>query len=161
MAFKIEYNLAGGNIEVAAPKDLQLFQMTASEAGVMGSVYKFGSGLLTLADDGNEKAAAVVAMENVGAADPGNYIRGYWILPGMVFKAPITDKDGSALTALQAGVVQGATVTINDTGDGVDGETDNAAVNGPLTVIKVDEDNELIWVAFNTCALKLDTDTQG
>ncbi len=159
--FKLVQNLYGGNVEVAAPKDLELFQMTNSEAAYAGRVYEFvaATGRLTLTNDNSTKFAAVICMESATAVNPGAKVRAFWILPGMVFKCPITDKDGTALTTLDDAVFAGATVTINDTGTGVDGETDNVAVNGPLTVLKVDTTNKLAWVSFNTCLLVRDVDT--
>jgi hypothetical protein len=157
MAFRLIQNLAAGGVEVAPPKDLEYFQLDDAEDGYVGRVYKFSGGKLVLADGNNESAVAVVSLENVDGDTPGEYMRAYWILPGMVFKAPITAKDGTAIgESLDSNVVAGATVTINDTGTGVDGATDNSSIKGPLTVLKVDEDNDVIYVAFNTCALSLD-----
>jgi len=156
--FKAIGSLLAGAVEVAPPKDLAKFQMTNAEAAYKGRVYEItkATGRLTLTNDNSTGWAAVICLENADAATPGAFVRAAWIVPGLIYECPITDKDGTALTALDDAVYPGATVTINDTGTGVDGETDNVAVNGPLTVLKVDEDNEIAWVVFNTCLISLD-----
>jgi hypothetical protein len=161
MAFKAVKSLIGGAVEVAPPGNLETFQMTDGEAAYKGRVYEIvkTTGKLTLTDDNSTGFAAVIVMEDADAATPGAYVRASWIMPGVVYKCPITDKDGTALTTLDDAVFMGATVTINDTGTGIDGETDNVAVNGPLTVLKIDETNELAWVVFNTCLICLDVVT--
>ncbi len=157
MAFQIVQNLAGGNIEVAAPKDLQMFQMTNAQAGYAGRAYRLASGRLTLASGNSQKDVALIAMESADSETPGEFVRCFWILPGMVFKVPCTAKNGSAGNK-HSNFVQGAACTINDTGTGADWAT--ATAGGPLTILKVDATNKVAWVAFNSCLLALDTDTQ-
>ena len=158
--FQAVTNIISGMPPVAPPKDVEPFTMANAEAAYAGRVYKFSGGVLTLAS-GTDKNAAVILVESADAATPGAKVRGFWITPGTVFKTKITNKNGTALTTLHSSFKVGATVNINDTGDGVDGESNSAAVNGPLTVLRMDAAKEEVWVVFNTCAVALDCDTTG
>lgn len=145
MAFQNVANVMGGSIEVAPPKDLSKFKMKAGEVGVYGEVCKFHTdGTLTkaAADDLN---AAVILMESVAA---GADVRAFWITPGMVFKAPATGDSNNAYL--------GANLKIDSTATGADVATTPAA-GYPLTVVGIDEESETVKVAFNSCALALNT----
>jgi hypothetical protein len=150
-------SLIGGAVAIAPPKDNYPFQMKANEAGVAGQACKFDAGKLTKTGNA-DKNAAVICMEAETATSAGPLVRGYWITPGMVFKAPCTNKAGAAGTK-HATTLLGATVTVNDLGTGVDWATDNSAVAGPLTIVKLDTAKAIAWVVFNTSAVSLDINT--
>lgn len=153
MAFQHVKSLIAGAVEIAAPKDNTSYTLASGVDSEVGEVFYFNAGELTLAVNGQMKAA-VVAIEASAAAGS---IRAGWITPGMVYRAPITDKDGTALTTLHATFKVGGTAQINDTGNGVDGETANDGVGEPLTIVKVDTVNETVDVVFNSCAMAFDT----
>ena len=166
MAFEAVMNLISGKPPVAPPGDNFSLPLTASEDAVAGSVYRLnrvGSGnfRLTLATAA-VKTAAVVCMEDAdGVADdnstPQVNVRVAWITPGTVFKVPITNKAGTGdPTTLHADVRIGGTCNINDKGDGLDGQTDTSAVDGPLSIVKLDRDEHLAWVVFNAGYLSQD-----
>lgn len=150
--------------DVAPPKDLGSFPMTASEAAVEGAVYVFTAGRLTLGA-GAITDAAVIALESAdGKADVGGepqvFVRAQIILPGSIYKVPITAKNGTPLPgAMHASIVVGAKVKINDTGLGVDGASNAATYQGPLTILRIDRTANVAWVVFNTCAVCIDRDT--
>ncbi len=167
MAFESVRNLISGKPPVAPPLSNYKLPLTESEDAVSGAAYRLnrvgaGNFRLTLAQDTDKDAAAICLNDVDGAADDGSdaqvFARVAWITPGMVYKVPITDKDGTALTTLHTDVQIGATCNINDTGDGLDGETDTSSVDGPLSVIDIDEDEEVAWVVFNSCYLNTDRD---
>ena len=165
MAFQRVRSLIAGAMDVAPPADNLTFPMTSNTAAVAGTVYKFtqATGRIVLAAAASKDAAVICLESKAAVADVGGapqvHVRCAWITPGTVYKAPITDKDGTALTTLDDGVYLGATLNINDTGTGVDGETDLTAVNGPLTVVGLTEDKDFAYVVFNTCLLAMDVDT--
>ncbi len=159
MAFMAVMNFISGKPPVAPPMDTYKVPMTSALAVTEGKVYKIsriGSGnyraALATAQDGDAAFIAINSADGVADSNstPQVFARPAWILPGTVYKAPLTDKDGSDITTLHADVRVGARLGINDTGDGVDGETDYNAKDGPLSVVKVDRDNEEVWVVFNT-----------
>lgn len=160
MALQFVKNLMGGNTPVAPPKDNLSYPLTENEDAVEGAAYYFDSGRLTLGT--TQKNIAVIALESEDGAsddngDPAVTTRAQWITPGMVFKAPITNKAGTGDQAsYQAGFVIGATVNLNDKGTGLDAETDLTSVDGPCTLLKIDTDNDVAWFVFNSCAVASD-----
>lgn len=159
-------SLIAGAVDVAPPKDVFSFPMASQEGATQGAVYRIANGRLTLAT-GNDPDVAVVCLENAtGQADttggnPTVRVRGSFVAPGAIYRAPMTKKDGSAITKaseVHATFVIGARVNINDTGLGVDAAT-GATAQGPLTVLRVDMKNFQCWVVFNTCLLALNIDT--
>ncbi len=159
MAFKKVMSLIGGAIEVAPPKDNASFLMTNAEAAVAGRVYKFsrigeGNYRLTAAITANKDAALI----GVDSMDAGTDVktRAAWITPDAVYKAPLTNKANNTQrkgSDVHADVRVGATLNINDLGDGVDGQTDLNAAHNALSVVKVDRTNGFVWVVFNTTFL--------
>ncbi len=148
MAFHVVANLMGGSVEVAPPKDLQKFKMASGKSGSVGMVCSFdSSGDLDKAG-ADEKLAAVILMESVGAAKS---VRAYWITPGMVFKAP-------AKSGTMTNVKLGAGLKIGSDGLSVDGAT-AASADYPLTVVGYDADSKTVLVVFNSCALAPNTTT--
>ena len=167
MAFKAVRNLISGKPPVAAPADNFTLPLTASEDAVSGRAYRInrvgaGNFRLTVAQDTDKDAAVICLTDADGVADSGTtpqvYARVAWITPGTVYKVPITDKDGTAVVTLHTDVRIGATCNINDTGDGLDGETNTSAVDGPLSIVNLDRDEEVAWVVFNSCYFNTDRD---
>ncbi len=164
--FQKVMSLIAGAVDVAPPKDVFSFPMTAEENATQGAVYKIASGRLTLATE-SDANTAVVCLENAtGQADttdgdPTVWVRGSFVAPGAVYRVPMLKKNGSAITKaneVHATFVIGARVNIDDTGLGVDAAT-GAVAQGPLTVLRVDMTNFQCWVVFNTCLLALNIDT--
>ena len=137
MAFIQVMSFIAGAVEIAPPKDVTVYEFNAD-------------GELVLSTSTNVDSAVIALEAGAGEAE----IRCAWIAPGAIYKVPVTDADGTALTAWAATLVVGARARINATGTGMDGENVHAAAN-PLTIIKVDTTNEVAWVAFNTCLLAL------
>ena len=160
MAILFVKNLMGGNTPVAPPKDVLSYPMTENEDAVEGAAYYFSSGRLTVAS--TQKNIAVIALESAdgggdSGSDPTVFTRAQWITPGMVFKAPITNKAGTGDQASYEGnFIVGATVNLNDKGEGLDAETDLSSVAGPCTILKIDSDNDVAWFVFNSCAVASD-----
>ena len=159
-------SLIAGAVDVAPPKGVMSFPMTAQEDAIQGAVYKIASGRLTLAT-GSDSDTAVVCLENAtGRADttdgdPTVWVRGSFVAPGAVYRVPMLKHDGSAITKaseVQTTFVIGARVNIDNTGLGVDAAT-GVTAQGPLTVLRVDMQNFQCWVVFNTCLLALNIDT--
>ena len=164
--FQKVMSLIAGAVDVAPPKDVMSFPMTAQEGATQGAVYRIANGRLTLAT-GSDFDTAVVCLENAtGQADttdgdPTVWVRGSFVAPGAVYRVPMLKEDGSAITKaseVNTTFVIGARVNINDNGLGVDAAT-GATAQGPLTVLRVDMQNFQCWVVFNTCMLALNTDT--
>jgi len=156
MAFQHVRSLIAGSVEIAAPKDVVEFTLAAGVTGVIGRVYYFDDGELKLAVTGQMKTA-VVCLSTAAAAGK---VRGGWITPGQVYRCPITQKDGTAAatTDVHASVKVGQGVTINDTGDGIDGATEIANDNDkPLTILHVDKTNLVAHVIFSSCLVSYDT----
>lgn len=164
--FQKVMSLIAGAVDVAPPKDVMSFPMTAQEGATQGAVYKIASGRLTLAT-GSDPDVAVVCLENAtGRADtadgdPTVWVRGSFVAPGAVYRVPMLKQNGTAITMaseVNTTFVIGARVNIDNTGLGVDAAT-GATAQGPLTVLRVDMQNFQCWVVFNTCMLALNTDT--
>ena len=159
MAFEAVKNLStGGSCPVAPPGDNFTFEAQAA--------IKEGAAIKYRTDTSGKVNKAVNADKNViaialeAAAADEDEIRGAYVVPGMVYKCPITDKDGTSLTALHANFKRGKAVDMNDNGDGIDGATDSDTfTHGPCTIIDFDADDEVAWVVFNTGALFLNVDT--
>jgi len=157
MAFQHVRSLIAGAVEVAPPKDVTEYTLAAGVTATPGQAFYFDDGELKLAAAGR-MTTAVIALNEAAAAGK---VRGGWITPGQIYRCPITDKDGGAVRAtadIHADLKVGTGVTINDTGDGVDGETAIAnQINKPLTLIQVDRTNSVAYVVFSSCALAYDT----
>ncbi len=160
MAFQHVRSLIAGAVEVAPPKDVTEYTLATAVTAEPGQAFYFDDGELKLAAAGR-MIAAVIALNEATAAGK---VRGGWITPGQIYRCPITNKAGTAVrpTAdIHATLTVGVGVTINDTGDGVDGETEIAnAVGKPLTIVQIDKPNSVAYVVFSSCALAYDT-TQG
>ena len=164
--FQKVMSLIAGAVDVAPPKDVMSFPMASQEGASQGAVYRIANGRLTLATE-SDPDVAVVCLENAtGRADttdgdPTVWVRGSFVVPGAVYRVPMTKKNGTAITEaseVHATFVIGARVNINDTGLGVDAAT-GATAQGPLTVLRVDMQNFQCWVVFNTCLLALNIDS--
>ena len=133
--FRLVKNLYGG-AEVAPPKDN--FPFTAGEELSEGTVCKFNTdGKLVAADDDDSEAAIVT----LSGAEADEDVRGYYILPGMIFIAP---KDDDAHADQYTG---NNSVEMNDDGTEVKVSQDPGASGGNLTLIKMDDD--FAYVIFN------------
>ena len=134
--FELVRNLYGG-AEIAPPLDNAPF--TAGETLTAGQVCYFHTdGKLKKAAD-TERAAAVVLIS--GGAN-NETVRGYYILPGMVFKAP---GDGTWSAACKVGF---SNVELADDGKKVNRE-DPTGDDGPLSILKIQGNGEYLWVCFN------------
>lgn len=134
-----------GNYVVAPPKDNAHFHMTNATAGVAGTVYKSTAGKLILAAT-TDTTAMVIAIESVAAATPGAAIRGFYILPGMVFKTkPTGAQHANFLTGITTAPLDAAGATLNWASD---------PTAGACTVIDIDA-NGWVYFVFNKCALAL------
>ena len=164
--FQKVMSLIAGAVDVAPPKDVMSFPMASQEGAIQGAVYRIANGRLTMATE-SDPDVAVVCLENAtGRADttdgdPTVWVRGSFVVPGAVYRVPMTKKNGTAITEaseVHATFVIGARVNINDNGLGVDAAT-GATAQGPLTVLRVDMQNFQCWVVFNTCLLALNLDS--
>lgn len=155
MAFQAVKNFYGGSVEVAPPKDN--FKFTAQAAIKQGAAIKYrtdGKVNKAVNVDGNVMA---IALES--AAADTDTIRGAFVVPGIVYKAPWGKKAGTydlAKTSIHASITIGMmTLEMNDNGDGVDFESDHAAIKGPLTLLSYDDTHA--YVVFNNSALNKNT----
>lgn len=122
-----------GAVAVAPPKDNYPFQMTDGEAAVAGTVYKYSAGKLTAC--GATDAPHVVVIENAPATTPGAKVRGYYVTPGMVFRAPLVGTN-----ILTVGI-RGAKAT--SAGDGIDA---TVATGGKWSVLRISESDGVVYV---------------
>ena len=137
--FQLVKNLYGG-AEVAPPLDNLSFEADADlKAGTVVKM-KDGDKVEAVADD--DGLAIGVAVND---ADAGEDVRILYIVPGMIFRAPI---EGDVENNMEVGFTQ---AELAESGTKVKGEGGNA--DGPLTVLSIDGDEEYAWVAFNECAL--------
>ncbi len=153
MAFTHIRSMIAGAVEIAPPKDNMSYKIAGGETVSAGDVCYFDGGELKVAANGR-MTCAVIALEDGAATE---YIRCAWIAPGAVYRAPITDKDGSSLTSLDSTFKIGNTCQLNDDGDGLDGETTNDFEDEPLTIIQVDTENKMATVVFNSNMMSFDT----
>ncbi len=148
-------NLMGGSVGVAPPKDN--FYFTAQAAIKQGAAIKYRSDEKVNKAVNVDTNAIAVALES--AAADTDTIRGEYIVPGMVYKAPWGKKAGTydlAKTSIHASITIGMmTLELNDNGDGVDFESDHASIKGPLTLLSYDD--QFAYVVFNTSAINKNT----
>ena len=158
MAFTFVRNLMSGMSPVAVAKDIEKFEVAADMD--LGQVAKFNTDqpAKLIAVDVDDDQCAVVCLEEGKSADD-DFIRVHWIVPGHVYKAPLTKADGTDLGSsdLDSDFTTGARVRLNSDFTGVDGET-SPDDEFPLTVIKYEFDSDnpgdaVAWVVFNCCAI--------
>lgn len=156
-------SLIAGAVEIAPPKDWTPFQLVDAEAGVAGAVYKWAAaGRITVCTGAADEIPAVIVMEDADAATPGAKVRGFYIVPGAVFKVRPATADGTTGVGDSGDkhasfIVGGHLAPITANGKYVDWATDPATpTTGPLAVLKIIEDDSgdsWLYVAFRRCFL--------
>lgn len=157
MAFQYVGNLISGYSPTAPPKDVTMF--TERDTGDLeaGTLCEFHTnGKITLASV-QSKITALLTLEKIDRDGSG---RCQWVLPGMIFKAPVRKADGTKFTAaageathgLHATSVIGQQLRIAAGGRAVDGATGHHAAN-PLVVLRIEksgtnEADTVAWVAL-------------
>jgi len=133
MAFQVVGSLLAGAVDVAPPKDVQSFTLETADTAVQpGQVMK-------LEDVTNyrftpvgvsDKEALLVSIEGVEAPSGGARatFRGRFIVPGMLFKAPI-------LNGAHGDAKPGQTVRFHTNGTGVDVAAEHAT-DEPVVVLR-------------------------
>jgi len=161
MAFTFVRNMISGMGPVAPPADNFPFTDQDNSGGLKAGVacdMHATAGHLNIAA-AQSLVPAVVTLEAIEQNGTG---RAAWILPGAVYKVPVTKADGTKFSAvpgtgthgIAATTVLGARLRINATGLGADGANASHADN-PLTVVKIERStdanaaNTVAWVVFN------------
>ncbi len=137
MAFEKVRSMISGAVDVAPPKDVQSFTEKDDSDIPQGAVAAFEAGTSEDIElcTGTSHKAALIALEDIDQDDEG---RCSWIMPGQVYKAPLTNAAGTALVGASpdkaATINIGSRARINTLGTGVDGQNIHADAN-PLTIV--------------------------
>lgn len=133
MAFQVVGSLLAGAVDVAPPKDVQDFELGTADTAVQpGQVMK----LENVANyrftpvGADDMEALIVSIEGVDAPTGGARakFRGRFIVPGMIFKAPI-------LNGAHGDAKPGQTIRFHTNGTGVDAAAEHATDN-PVVVLR-------------------------
>jgi len=137
--FRLVEDYIRGAVAVAPPKDNYPFPLTDAVAGIAGTFYYFYEGKLKIC--ANTNPPQVVIVEDVPAGT-GVTARGYWVTPGMVYKASIIGNINAAfvpgLKAAKIAVDGGTGATV-----GMDG---TAYADGKWTILRITADGKYAFV---------------
>jgi len=138
--FELVKNLYGG-AEVTPPGDN--FSFEASGAISEGAVCTATTNGTVVAASDDTSEAYIVAVEE--AEEAGDDVRGMYILPGMVFRAPKNDD------AHSGAYIGNNSMEMDENGTEVKIDQDPSAASGALTLLNYDDD--FAYVTFNKGAL--------
>lgn len=161
--FQAVKHMISGAVEVAPPKDVKAFNLAANVDAEAGGIYYFDGGELKRCvsqgsgtSNRHGEIPAVVIIEDEDGRAGGITARGYYITPGMVFKAKPAKADSTAVgdprerdNNFKEGVMN---ARFSDNGKYVDWETDPAGFC-PMTVLGVvegdNDDDSYVYVTFH------------